>query len=138
MFYRDDKVLTVSIHGDPADFYPFYSGFPTETGAGRGAGYNLNFSLPAKTTFDAWMVVFEDSVVPAVTHFSPDYIVLAAGFDTYVHDPIGDFLFDTDNYETIGRRVRKLGCPTLVVQEGGYYTPYLGKNVVSLLHGFAA
>lgn len=137
MFYRDDRVLTVSIHGDPVDFYPFFSGFPTETGAGKGEGYNLNFALPAKTSFADWMAVFENSVLPAVAHFSPDYVVLAAGFDTYVHDPIGDFLLETPDYATIGAAVRALNLPTLVVQEGGYYTPDLGKNVASLLTGFA-
>ncbi len=137
MFYRDDRVLSISIHGDPREFYPFYSGFSKETGAGKGEGYNLNFCLPAKTTFEEWMQVFEQSILPAVRHFAPDYLILAAGFDTYVKDPIGDFTFETKDYAIIGAHVKALDLPTLVVQEGGYYTPDLGANVVSLLRGLA-
>jgi len=137
MFYRDDRVLSISIHGDPREFYPFYSGFPTETGAGKGEGYNLNFPLPAKTSFAEWMQIFEQNVLPAVRHFSPEFLILAAGFDTYIKDPIGDFTFETKDYETVGAHVKALDLPTLVVQEGGYYTPDLGANVVSLLRGLA-
>lgn len=135
MFYRDDKVLTISIHGDPGEFYPFYCGFQNETGAGRGVGYNLNFSLPAKTTFKEWMQTLEQDALPAIQNFAPDYLIVAAGFDTYRLDPIGDFEFYTADYTTLGARIAELGYPTLVVQEGGYYTPDLGANVAALLEG---
>jgi len=138
MFYRDDKVLTVSIHGDPKEFYPFYCGFQTETGAGRGEGYNLNFCLPGGTDFETWMRVVEQDAIPAIEHFAPDWLVLAAGFDTYEKDPIGDFRLKTEDYLTLGKRLKELGLPILVVQEGGYYTPDLGANVVSLLSGLCS
>lgn len=137
MFWRDDKVLTISIHGDPSEFYPFYCGFANETGEGRGHGYNLNFPLPGGTDFETWMHVLESDAIPAIEHFGPDYLVLAAGFDTYEKDPIGDFRFQTRDYLDLGARINALGLPTLIVQEGGYFTADLGANVVSLLHGFA-
>ena len=37
-----DSVLTVSLHADPADYYPFYWGSETESGEGEGKGYNLS------------------------------------------------------------------------------------------------
>jgi acetoin utilization deacetylase AcuC-like enzyme len=82
------------------------------------------------------MHVLESDAIPAIEHFGPDYLVLAAGFDTYEKDPIGDFRFQTRDYLDLGARINALGLPTLIVQEGGYFTADLGANVVSLLHGF--
>lgn len=46
IFYDRPDVLTASIHADPADYYPFYTGYADEAGAGAGAGANLNLPLP--------------------------------------------------------------------------------------------
>ena len=46
IFDARKDVLTVSIHADPARFYPFYWGHAHERGAGEGLGYNLNLPLP--------------------------------------------------------------------------------------------
>jgi len=132
IFYRDPSVLTVSIHGDPTHFFPFYCGFSNETGEGEGAGYNLNFCLPAKTTLEAYLETLEEAL-EAVAHFDAELLVLAAGFDGYKLDPIGDWLLETEDYSAIGEHISRLGLPTLVVQEGGYYTDHLGRNAVALL-----
>lgn len=135
IFYDDPSVLTVSIHGDPHEFFPFYCGFRHETGEGAGAGYNLNFCLPAGTGIEAYQRVLVDDVFGALANFGADILVLAAGFDGYTLDPIGAFELTTDDFHTIGVAIGELDLPTLVVQEGGYYTPDLGANVVALLHG---
>lgn len=134
-FWRDDRVLTLSLHGDPKEYFPFYVGFPHETGQGRGEGYNLNFCFPGGTDFDAWMAVLLEEALPAVERFGPDWLVVAAGFDTYHLDPIGAFTFRTGDYAVLGERIGRLGLPTLVVQEGGYHSADLGANAVSLLSG---
>src|SRR5580700_3534736 len=54
IFYDRADVLYVSLHGDPADAFPYFSGYADETGAGAGAGFNLNFPLPVSTEFSAW------------------------------------------------------------------------------------
>lgn len=136
LFYDDPEVLTVSIHGDPTRFFPFYCGFQHETGEGRGRGYNLNFCLEAGTQLDAYLRVLEDDVLEAVEHFGAEVLIVAAGFDGYRLDPIGDFDLDTVDFNTIGSRLAGLELPTLVVQEGGYYTPHLGRNVTAFLEGF--
>ena len=46
LFYDDPRVLTVSLHGDPREHFPFFAGYAHETGAGPGEGYNLNVPLP--------------------------------------------------------------------------------------------
>lgn len=138
MFYADPTVLTVSIHGDPTSFYPFYCGYPHETGEGAGAGYNLNFCLPAGADLEVYRRVLEEDVLAAVTNFGAEYLVIAAGFDGYALDPIGAFELGIDDFHRIGAVLGELGLPTLVVQEGGYYTADLGRNVTSFLHGVRA
>ena len=45
IFYQRDDVLTISIHADPSNYFPFYAGYAEETGAGAGLGFNVNLPL---------------------------------------------------------------------------------------------
>ena len=135
LFYRDDKVLTVSIHGDPRDVFPYFAGYPTETGIGRGQGFNLNLPQPRGLDGDGYVAVLERHALPAIQHYGADFLVVAAGFDTYHKDPVGHFELTTDDFERVGEAVGALGIPAVVVQEGGYYAPHLGRNVASFLLG---
>ncbi len=135
IFYDDPSVLTISLHGDPTDFYPFYCGYPNETGEADGGGYNLNFCLPRGTGIEAYSRVLASDVLNAVSNFGAEILIVAAGFDGYALDPIGAFDLQTDDFHTIGSMLGGLHLPTLVVQEGGYYTRDLGANVVSFLSG---
>lgn len=136
MFYDSDKVLTLSIHGDPKQHFPYFAGFPNEVGVRDGEGYNMNFILPDGTKLDRYMKTLKRDIIPAIEHFEPDYLILCAGFDTYIHDPIGSFALTTPDYGKIGKLLSRLELPTAVIQEGGYFTKDLGNNVVSLLKGF--
>ena len=55
IFYERADVLTVSIHADPAHFYPFVWGYAHERGAGPGLGANLNIPLPIGTNDDGYV-----------------------------------------------------------------------------------
>ncbi len=138
MFERDDRVLTISLHGDPLEYYPFYCGFPGETGKGRGAGYNLNLPLPQGTDGDAYLDALESHALPAIRHFAPEVLVIAAGLDGYYLDPIGGFALRTEDFERIGASIASLGLPMVAVQEGGYYTPDIGANAAALLTGLSS
>jgi acetoin utilization deacetylase AcuC-like enzyme len=138
IFDRDSRVMTVSMHGDPVDFYPYFSGFSNETGHGTGRGFNANIPLPARTDGATFLSTMRERVFPLIDVFEPDYLVLAAGLDTYASDPIGDFCLQTSDYEKVGRAIGGLGLPTVVVQEGGYHAEHLGTNVTSLLGGLAS
>lgn len=135
LFYRDDKVLFLSIHGDPREYYPYFSGYSTETGEGRGRGFTINYPLPRGCDGQAYFALMESQALPAVRGFAPDVLVLSAGFDTYREDPIGAFKLDTQDYHTMGAMFGRLGLPTVVVQEGGYCVDRLGENVATFLLG---
>ncbi|MCP4913071.1 MAG: histone deacetylase family protein [Oligoflexia bacterium] len=136
IFYGDDKVLTISVHGDPRLHFPYFCGFPNELGKGKGEGYNLNIILKDKTKINSYLKTLKEIVVPALKKFEPDYLIIAAGFDTYKLDPIGNFDLEVEDYIKIAQVFKKLKLPTVILQEGGYYTKDLGKNVVSFLKGF--
>jgi acetoin utilization deacetylase AcuC-like enzyme len=134
VFYRDPSVWYGSLHIDPNTDYPFYAGYADETGKGAGEGTNCNLPLPPGTSEGRYLAALY-TLLRRLASFKPRWLVISAGFDTYVRDPIGSFQVTTDGFWQIGERIRTLDTPTLVVQEGGYCVPDLGRNVVAFLSG---
>ncbi|HVL14101.1 MAG TPA: histone deacetylase family protein [Gemmata sp.] len=137
LFYDRADVLTVSVHGDPAALYPFFSGFEDETGTGAGLGCNRNVVLPPGTGVKEYRPALA-SALEAVAKFGPAFLVLAFGADAHEADPIGGFKLPTGYYRELGAAVRELGLPTVVIQEGGYNLEVIGDCVVELLKGLTA
>lgn len=135
IFYARDDVLYVSLHADPREEFPYFSGFADETGTGPGVGATLNVPLPKGTT-DAEYLDALDVALEAISRFAPAMTVVSLGMDTYVHDPLGAFGLTTGGYRACGRRMSGLS-PMIVLQEGGYYLPDLGANVREFLLGAA-
>lgn len=134
IFWRRGDVLYVSLHADPDRQYPFFLGRADETGEGPGAGANLNVPLTAGTTDDDYLRALEPAL-EAIDRSAGSVIVVSLGFDTYGHDPIGDFALTTAVYHEIGRRVAALGRRLVILQEGGYHRPSLGENARAWLRG---
>ncbi|AWM41206.1 Acetylpolyamine aminohydrolase [Gemmata obscuriglobus] len=137
IFYDRADVLTVSVHGDPAGLYPFFSGFADETGTGAGLGANVNVPLPPGTGPHEYRPALARAL-DAVARFRPEFLVLAFGADTHEADPIGGLKLPTGFFGEMGAAVRGLGLPTVIVQEGGYDLGALGASAVALLGGFEA
>lgn len=137
IFYDRDDVLTLSIHADPARFYPFFWGHADERGAGRGIGYNLNLPLARGTGDEAYLKVL-DKALERITAFGADVVVVALGLDAYEGDPFKGLAITTPGFGRIGAAIAGLGLPTLFVQEGGYLCDALGENLTATLTGFEA
>ncbi len=135
IFYRRADVFYCSLHGDPADAYPYFLGFRDETGEGKGEGLNLNLPLPPGTSFDTWSRALERAC-RRIAAFKPDVLVVSLGVDTYKDDPISFFKLESEDFRTCGRRLAKLKRPTLFVMEGGYAIDRVGVNTVNVLEGF--
>jgi acetoin utilization deacetylase AcuC-like enzyme len=135
IFYGRGDVFYASLHGDPMTEFPFYLGHADETGEGDGEGANLNLPLPAGTTAPQWFAAL-DRALDRLRAWGPDLLVVSLGVDTYEHDPISHFKLAETDFPVIGERVAALGLPTLWVQEGGYATEAIGRNVVGVLRGF--
>ena len=136
IFEHRDDVLTVSVHADPREEFPWFAGYADERGTGPGEGWNLNLPLPRGTGRDEWFGAL-DRAVERVAGADVDALVVALGVDTFAGDPLGTFDLGTPDFSTAGSRVGELGLPTVVVQEGGYAVGELGRNVSSFLAGIA-
>ncbi|MEO5941443.1 MAG: histone deacetylase family protein [Candidatus Limnocylindrales bacterium] len=134
IFWRRGDVLYVSLHADPERQYPFFLGQADEAGEGEGRGANLNLPLPAGTDDEAYLAAL-DRGLAAIADTPGDVIVVSLGFDTYGHDPIGDFALTTAVYHECGRRTAALGRRLVILQEGGYHRPSLGANARAWLRG---
>jgi len=137
IFWDRGDVLYVSLHGDPAGIYPYFSGYAVERGAGAGEGATLNLPLPPGTDGDTYLAALE-AALTAIGDFEPDApLVVSLGFDTYHADPICNLALQTDDYARIGSAIASLEMPIVALQEGGYAIDAIGANAVALLGGVA-
>ncbi|MBL8584062.1 MAG: histone deacetylase family protein, partial [Rhizobiaceae bacterium] len=137
IFYARDDVLTVSIHADPARFYPFFWGHAHERGEGPGLGANLNLPLPRKTG-DAGFLDALEAALRRIRAHGPDALVVALGLDAFEGDPFGGLSVTTPGFSRIAEAIAGLRLPTAIVQEGGYLCDELGDNLAAFLTGFGA
>jgi acetoin utilization deacetylase AcuC-like enzyme len=137
IFWRRADVLTVSLHADPAAYYPFHNGYAAEIGAGDGRGFNINLPLPVGTGDEAYLRAL-DGALARVRAYAPGALVVALGLDGFQGDPLKGMAITTAGFARIGAALARLGLPTVLVQEGGYLAPELGDNLASALGGFLA
>lgn len=137
IFYARADVLTVSIHADPAQFYPFFWGHAHERGEGAGEGYNLNLPLPLGSGDGPFQAAL-DRALAEIRLYAPGALVVALGLDAFEGDPLAGLKVTTAGFHEIARRIGALRLPTVLVQEGGYPSPALGKNLIACLGGFEA
>ncbi|MFQ5784998.1 MAG: histone deacetylase family protein [Alphaproteobacteria bacterium] len=137
IFYDRADVLFVSLHADPAAFYPFFAGYAGERGAGAGLGYTLNLPLPPRSGDTAYLGAL-DRGLAEVRDFAPEALVVSLGFDAYRGDPLSPLDVSTEGFAAAGRVIAALDLPTALIQEGGYDCPTLGRNLAAFLDGFDA
>ena len=127
IFYERSDVLTTSIHGHPRFAYPYFSGFVNEKGTGAGEGYNVNVPLPENVDGERYREVL-GRVLKQLVKFQPRFLIVALGLDTAKGDPAGTWNLHAKDFEANGEIIGSLHLPTLVIQEGGYDTRFLGIN----------
>ncbi|MBN8917060.1 MAG: histone deacetylase family protein [Rhizobiales bacterium] len=138
IFWADDSVLYCSTHEMP--LYPG-TGAQGETGA-----VNTIVNAPLRSGDDGTVFkeAMETRILPRITSFAPDLILISAGFDAHVRDPLASLrLVDTD-FGWITRRLMEIAdkkCEGRVVSllEGGYDLEGLATSaaahVTALMHG---
>jgi acetoin utilization deacetylase AcuC-like enzyme len=130
IFWKDDTVLFVSLHQWP--FYPGTGG-PTEQSA-----TTVNVPLSAGSGDDEYFRAFDDVVVPAVKAFAPDLLLVSAGFDAHVEDPLAQMRVSDDGFRELSRRCKELSPRVAAVLEGGYNLETLPRLVGAALEGFGS
>jgi len=120
MFYGDPGVLYVSLHQFP--YYPG-TGAASALGEGDGRGYNVNLPLSAGADDAVYLAAFERVIGPVLEHYAPTLVLVSAGFDAHVRDPLGGMALTDHGYAALAHRLRSVlpeACPIGLVLEGGY------------------
>jgi acetoin utilization deacetylase AcuC-like enzyme len=128
IFRDDDSVLFVSLHQ-----WPFY---PGTGGPDDQAETTVNVPLRAGSGDDEYETAFTRVVEPAVRAFEPDLVLVSAGFDAHVDDPLANMRVSADGFRELARRSAALGPRCAAVLEGGYDVRTLPGLVRAALEGF--
>lgn len=120
MFYDEPRVLYMSTHQ-----YPFYpgTGAANETGSGKGEGFTVNVPLEMGATDSDYALVYRHAIVPIVRQFSPQLVLVSAGYDAHERDPLASMRVTTAGYAGIVRQLMLTTggkTPIAFVTEGGY------------------
>ncbi len=139
IFYDDDSVLFFSTHQWP--WYPG-SGTKEETGQGRGLGATLNRPFAAGAGRKEILGVFGDDMLSAAQKFSPELILISAGFDSRVGDPLGGFELTDDDFFDLTRLMLGLADQyadgrVISLLEGGYDLRGLASAATAHCHALA-
>jgi acetoin utilization deacetylase AcuC-like enzyme len=111
--FRDDpSVFYASLHQ-----WPFY---PGTGGPGTSDEHTLNVPLRAGSGDAEYLAAFEEVAEPAVQAFDPELVLVSAGFDAHVDDPLADMKVTADGFRELTRRSAALGPRRAAVREGGY------------------
>ena len=119
IFYKRDDVFYGSTHTDPSAYYPHFSGYADERGAGRGEGFNLNLPL-AHGADDFAFIAANERLIAEASWLGAEALVISAGWDAHHLDPLSKLAVTTSAYARIGELYARAGLPTVIVQEGGY------------------
>jgi acetoin utilization deacetylase AcuC-like enzyme len=130
IFYERADVLFASLHADPADEYPFFTGFAQE----RGTGTNCNYPLASGTTWREYEPAL-GAALNDIRDFDPDGLIVSLGVDTALEDR-DRFALVAKDYVRMGDAIAALELPTVLVQEGGYCLDVIGRNVANVLRAF--
>jgi acetoin utilization deacetylase AcuC-like enzyme len=122
IFYEDGSVLFCSTHQAP--WYP-YTGWAEEVGTGRGKHCIMNFPLPGGSGIQQIGGAFVDRLLPAAEKFKPDLVMISAGFDSRINDPLGRFQLTDSDFAQLTKHLmdfadRNCNGRIVSVLEGGY------------------
>lgn len=110
----DTDILAISIHRyDNGKFYP-------RTGKATNTQNILNIPINKIAFDDDYYKIFDDIVIPKLTIFDPDIILISAGFDSGKGDPLGGFNVTPTGYYNLTKKLLEFNKPIMIILEGGY------------------
>ena len=133
IFYEDASVFFVSIHESP--LYPG-TGARNERGYGKGQGTTLNVPMRGGSSDSEYITVFEEILIPALRKFSPEIILISAGFDAHYLDWLSTTAVTAAGFATLTDLILEFAEETasgriVSALEGGYSLEGLSESVVA-------
>jgi acetoin utilization deacetylase AcuC-like enzyme len=139
IFWKDGTVLYVSLHQ-----YPLWpgTGAGSDVGEGPGEGATVNCPLPPGSGEAAYEHAFRERVIPALTAFAPDLLLISAGFDAHRDDPLANMDLRAESFgrftSILGEATsRSLRAGIVSVLEGGYDLRALSTSVEAHLRALS-
>ncbi|WP_328588616.1 class II histone deacetylase [Ureibacillus acetophenoni] len=140
-FYDDPNVLFISLHQER--LYPAGRGKVEDVGKGDGIGRNVNIPLPAGTGNAGYLHALKEIVQPIADQFKPELIIISAGQDASLFDPLARMMVNAEGYRQMTKFAVELAekhCNGKLVacHEGGYsaaYVPFCSLAIVEELSG---
>jgi acetoin utilization deacetylase AcuC-like enzyme len=133
-FRGRSDVLFASIH--QWGLFPG-TGLLSDAGTGDGEGFTINLPVPAGSEEELWLSLLEHVVLPAAVAFGPDLVLVSAGFDAHLEDPLANCRLQTSSFAEMARHVRDVAraadAPLGIVLEGGYNQRVLAECVAATL-----
>ncbi|MGA3067340.1 MAG: histone deacetylase, partial [Tepidisphaeraceae bacterium] len=133
-FEDDPSVLFISLHQHPKTAYPG-TGYEWEVGEGPGRGTTLNIPMIPGSGDAEYLAAMHQSVLPKIDSFKPQMLLISAGFDAHMEDPLAKIDLSEDCFYQMTKLLvqsAKVHCGGRVVSalEGGYNLRALGRSVV--------
>ena len=138
IFHSSAEVLYASIHESP--LYPG-SGPASDRGSGAGVGFTLNMPVATGSGDAEFCELVDSMVIPRMRDYRPQLILISAGYDAHVEDPLAGCSVTEEGYATMTSAMRRLSeeleAPLGVVLEGGYELGALARSVAATLEALA-
>lgn len=122
MFYDSSEVLYFSTHQ-----YPYYpgTGSVNEIGVQNGFGYTINVPIHPGMGDKEYIKIFFEILKPVIEQYKPELILVSAGFDTYLGDPLGGMSVTSKGFAQMTRFLKEMAdsyCSgkLVLILEGGY------------------
>lgn len=136
IFYDDPAVFYFSVHQSP--LYPG-TGRMDEKGSGAGKSFNLNAPLSPGLGDNEYLKVFNEILYPSAVKYEPELVLVSAGFDAHIKDPLAQMRITTEGFSDIAEVVRKIADDTpaggrmVALLEGGYNLQALSESIVAVI-----
>ncbi|TIA86270.1 hypothetical protein E3P99_03736 [Wallemia hederae] len=135
-FYDDPSVLYISLHRyENGTFYPGSDfGGMHMTGSGAGEGFSVNIPWPHAGMGDPeYLQAFNQVVMPISQEFAPDLVIVSAGYDAAINDPLGENLITPTGYAQMTHQLSSLAGGKMVValEQGGYNLDSIATSATS-------
>jgi len=137
MFWNEPDLFYASTHQWP--LYPG-TGDKSETGA---HGNIVNAPLWAGAGSEDFRTAMREVVLPAMENFGPDLIMISAGFDAHIRDPLAQLELETEDFVWATDEIRKIaekkcGGRLISTLEGGYDIQALGEATAAHVRALMA
>jgi acetoin utilization deacetylase AcuC-like enzyme len=138
LFESDPGVLYVSTHQ-----YPYYPGTGAidEVGYKDGEGYTVNLAFPAGFGDAEYREAFEKIVEPIARQYDPQFVLISAGFDAHLRDPLGGMEVTESGFEAMAHVLVEIardhcGSRCAAILEGGYDLQAICNSAQQVLNEF--